>query len=114
MLYSREVLLFHRDSIWLTGCALKGMAAYLPSGHSSSWTFYMLTKDVTMQSPLCQLLGFSAYNANTYVQGLHTAKVKSKRALLVEEGVHFSGTRIKASCVLDADELLAAVAQAGV
>ncbi|CAL5230002.1 g13441 [Coccomyxa viridis] len=42
--------------------------------------------------------------------GLHTAKVKSKRALLVEEGVQFSGTRIKASCVLDADELLAIAA----
>ena len=43
------------------------------------------------------------------MQGLHTPKVKSKRALLVEEGVHFSGNRIKPSCVLDADELLAAV-----
>ena len=46
------------------------------------------------------------------VQGLHTAKVKSKRALLVEEGVLFSGTRIKTSCVLDTVELLAAVAHA--
>ncbi|CAK0784155.1 hypothetical protein CVIRNUC_007358 [Coccomyxa viridis] len=41
--------------------------------------------------------------------GLHTPKVKSKRALLVEEGVHFLGNRIQPSCVLDADELLAAV-----
>ena len=46
------------------------------------------------------------------MQGLHTAKVKSKRALLVEEGVQFSGTKIKPSCVLDADELLAALAKA--
>ena len=36
-------------------------------------------------------------------------KVKSKRALLVEEGVCFSGNRIKPFCVLDAEELLAAV-----
>lgn len=46
------------------------------------------------------------------LQGLHTAKVKSKRALLVEEGVQFSGNRIKASCVVDAEGLLAAVAHA--
>ena len=46
------------------------------------------------------------------MQGLHTAKVKSKRALLVEEGVQFSGSKIKPSCVLDADELLAALAKA--
>lgn len=52
------------------------------------------------------------YSGVLCVQGLHTAKVKSKRALLVEEGVQFSGTRIKAFCVLDADELLAADAQA--
>ena len=48
------------------------------------------------------------------MQGLHTAKVKSKRALLVEEGVYFSGNRIKPSCVLDADELLAAEKSTGV
>ena len=43
------------------------------------------------------------------MQGLHNPKVKSKRSLLVKEGVHFLGNRIKPSCVLDADELLAAV-----
>ena len=53
-----------------------------------------------------------ACSGELFVQGLHTVKVKSKRALLVEEGVQFSGTRIRAFCVLDADELLAAVAQA--
>ena len=40
------------------------------------------------------------------MQGLHTAKVKSKRALLVEEGVQFSGTKIKATCVLSPLDLV--------
>lgn len=48
-------------------------------------------------------------DAEDCVQGLHTAKVKSKRALLVEEGVQFAGTKIRPSCVLDVDDLLAAL-----
>lgn len=55
--------------------------------------------------PLCMTLKL----LHASMQGLHTPKVKSKRALLVEEGVHFLGNRIQPSCVLDADELLAAV-----
>ena len=59
-----------------------------------------------------QNVGRLTHGADAHVQGLHTAKVKSKRALLVEEGVQFSGTKIKASCVLDAEELLVVAANA--